>query len=173
MDVVLGLDWDAVLRPDISILESFVRATALYFFVFIVMRSTLRRTAGELSMLDFIFVLLVANGAADAMVGGSISATNGAVLILTVVGWNYVLNTLSWHLPVLERFTSPPPLQVIREGKFLHRNMRKEFITKEELLGQLREEGLEDVGRVKAAYLEGDGNISVIPYEDGDSPEQE
>lgn len=170
MDVVLGLDWDAVLRPDISILESFVRATALYFFVFIVMRSTLRRTAGELSMLDFIFVLLVANGAADAMVGGSISATNGAVLILTVVGWNYALNTLSWHWPALQRFTSPPPLQIIREGRLQHRNMRKEFITKDELMGQLREQGVEDIERVKSAYLEGDGNISVITYEDGEGP---
>lgn len=165
MDEVLGFDWNSILVPDISILESFVRATGLYFFVFIIMRSTLRRTAGELSMLDFIFVLLVANGAADAMVGGSISATNGAVLILTVVGWNYALNTLSWHWPALQRLTSPPPLQVIREGKLMHYNMRKEFITKDELMGQLREQGLEDIERVKSAYLEGDGNISVIPYE--------
>jgi len=43
--------------------------------------------------------------------------------------------------------------------------MRKEFITEEELKTQLREEGIDDIAKVKSALLEGDGNISVIPYD--------
>jgi len=46
------------------------------------------------------------------------------------------------------------------------RNMRKEFLTREELMAQLREEGIEDISMVKAAHIEGDGNVSVITYED-------
>lgn len=159
--------WDTILKPDIRITESILRGTILYFAVFIIMRSTLRRTAGELSMLDFIFVLLVANGAADSMIGGSISVVNGVVLILTIVAWNYALNTLSWYIPLIERFTSPPPLQIVHDGKMLKRNMRKEFITESELMAQLREDGIDDIALVKSALLEGDGNISVIPYEQG------
>jgi len=163
---VAGVEWQAVLKPDIPLLESFLRGTVLYFFVFLVMRGTLRRTAGELSMLDFIFVLLVANGASDSMTGGSTSVTNGIVIILTVIGWNYALNSLSWYVPALQRLTSPPPLPVIRDGKMIPRNMRKEFLTREELMAQLREEGIEDISMVKAAHIEGDGNVSVITYED-------
>lgn len=158
--------WADILRPDISLFESFLRGTILYFAVFIIMRSTLRRTAGELSMLDFIFVLLVANGAADSMVGGSIAVVNGIVLILTVVAWNYALNTLSWYIPLLERWTTPPPIQLVRDGQLIRRNMRKEFVTEQELMAQLREEGVEDVSKVKSALLEGDGNISVITHDD-------
>ncbi len=44
----------------------------------------------------------------------------------------------------------------------LLRNMRREMITKEELLSQIREQGLEGVDKVKSAYLEGNGEISVI-----------
>jgi uncharacterized membrane protein YcaP (DUF421 family) len=161
----LGVDWQPMMAPDLSLLESFARGTIIYFAVFVIMRGTLRRTAGELTMLDFIFVLLVANGAADSMVGGSISVANGLVLILTVVFWNYALNTLSWYLPALQRWTMPPPLQVIREGKLMPRNMRREFLTQDELMAKLREDGIEDVGEVKAAYIEGDGNISIIPFE--------
>jgi uncharacterized membrane protein YcaP (DUF421 family) len=47
--------------------------------------------------------------------------------------------------------------------------MRKEFLSEQELMAQLREEGIDDVTRVKAAHLEGDGNISVIPYEDDEA----
>jgi uncharacterized membrane protein YcaP (DUF421 family) len=157
--------WDHLMTPDIPVLESFLRGTVLYFAVLIIMRTTLRRTAGELTMLDFIFVLLVANGASDSMVGGSVSVSNGLVIILTVVAWNYALNTVAWYIPWFQQFTSPPPLQIVRNGKMLVRNMRKEFITKDELMSQLREDGVEDIARVKAAYIEGDGNISVIPYD--------
>lgn len=166
MTNIVDTVWEDILKPDLALTESILRGTILYFAVFIIMRSTLRRTAGELSMLDFIFVLLVANGAADSMVGGSISVLNGIVLILTVVAWNYALNTLSWYIPVLERWTTPPPIQLVKDGEMMRRNMRKEFITTEELMAQLREEGIEDISKVKSALLEGDGNISVISQDD-------
>ena len=162
---LFGADWQAIFTSDYSILELFVRATVLYFVVFIIMRGTLRRSAGELSMLDFIFVLLVANGAADAMTGGATSVPAGVVTVVTVVLWNYLLNSLAYYFPPIERLVSPPPLQIIRDGQMIRSNMRREFLTREELLAQLREEGIDDIAKVKSAYLEGDGNISVVPYD--------
>ena len=44
----------------------------------------------------------------------------------------------------------------------LRRNMRQELITEDELLMQLRQQGLEDASNVKEAYIESDGRISVI-----------
>jgi uncharacterized membrane protein YcaP (DUF421 family) len=158
-----GSDWAAVFQTDVPIFELIVRGTVLYFVVFIILRSTLRRSAGELSMLDFIFVLLVANGAADAMTGGATSIPAGVITVVTVVAWNYILNSLAFYIPIIERLLSPPPLLVVRDGKMLRRNMRKEFLTEQELMAQLREQGVENVEDVKSAHLEGDGNISVIP----------
>jgi uncharacterized membrane protein YcaP (DUF421 family) len=54
---------------------------------------------------------------------------------------------------------------LIREGKLLRKNMRQELITEEELKSQLREQGLENWGQVKQAFMESDGHISVLPYE--------
>jgi uncharacterized membrane protein YcaP (DUF421 family) len=160
-----GTDWQEVFTTEYSIVELFVRATVLYFVVFLIMRFTLRRSAGELSMLDFIFVLLVANGAADAMTGGATSIPAGVVTVVTVVLWNFLLNSLGYYFPLIDRLIAPPPLLVIRDGKMVRNNMRREFLTKEELMAQLREQGVDDIARVKTAYLEGDGNISVVTFE--------
>jgi uncharacterized membrane protein YcaP (DUF421 family) len=162
---IFGFDWKSAFWTDLPIFELFIRGTILYFVVFIMLRSTLRRSAGELSMLDFIFVLLVANGAADAMTGGETSIPAGVITVATVVAWNYILNSLGYHIPLIERLLSPQPLPVVRDGKLLRKNMRREFLTEQELMGQLREEGIEDLSKVKAAHIEGDGNISVIPYD--------
>jgi uncharacterized membrane protein YcaP (DUF421 family) len=160
-----GTDWQEVFTTEYSIVELVVRATVLYFVVFLIMRFTLRRSAGELSMLDFIFVLLVANGAADAMTGGATSIPAGVVTVVTVVLWNFLLNSLGYYFPLIDRLIAPPPLLVIRDGKMVRNNMRREFLTKEELMAQLREQGVDDIARVKTAYLEGDGNISVVTFE--------
>ncbi len=42
--------------------------------------------------------------------------------------------------------------------------MKREMITRGELMSQMRVQGLEKVEDVKIAYLEGDGKISLIPY---------
>jgi uncharacterized membrane protein YcaP (DUF421 family) len=120
-----------------------------------------RRTGGELAMMDLIFVLLVAEAAAHAL-GEYSSVADGIIMIATLMGWNYLINLLSYRLPFVEPFVSSPPLQLIRDGELLWRNMRREYVTEVELMIHLRREGIEDPKEVKAAYVEGKGKITVI-----------
>lgn len=59
-------DWSAVFALDVPILELVVRGTIMYLLAIFFLRVSGRRALGELSMLDFIFVLLVAIGAQNA-----------------------------------------------------------------------------------------------------------
>jgi uncharacterized membrane protein YcaP (DUF421 family) len=54
----------------------------------------------------------------------------------------------------------------------MRRNMRRELITEDELMSQLREQGVERVEEVKRACLEGDGRVSVIKKDAGKSDDQ-
>jgi uncharacterized membrane protein YcaP (DUF421 family) len=47
-------------------------------------------------------------------------------------------------------------------GRLLRRNMRREYLTEEELMGHLREQGIDQVEMVKSATIEGDGRIFVV-----------
>jgi hypothetical protein len=67
----------------------------------------------------------------------------------------------SYHVLFIAEFVSPP-LQVVRDGQLLRRNMRREFLTKEELTHQLRRQGVEELKDVRAAYVESDDSITVI-----------
>ena len=51
---------------------------------------------------------------------------------------------------------------MIKDGRILDRNLRKEFVSREELMSQLRQQGIDDIAKVKEACMEGDGHISVI-----------
>ena len=78
------------------------------------------------------------------------------------MAWNYALEWLGCRFPYIEKLLSPPPLPLIKNGRMLPENMQKELLTEEDLMSQLREQGIERVSQVKQACLEGDGKISVI-----------
>ena len=156
--------WLQLFALETPLLELVARASALYVAILFLIRISPRRTGGELAMMDLIFVILIAEAASHSL-GDYTSVTDGIILVLTLLGWNYAINALSYHVPFIERLVTAPPLQVIRHGRLLRRNMRREFLTEEELLGILREQGIDDVRDVKAAYVEGEGHIAVIGSE--------
>lgn len=156
--------------PDVPIWEIALRGTVMFFIVFIVLRIMLRRSAGQVNTLDFVFVLLIANLATNGLSGGYSSITDGALLALTIAAWNYALNALSFAVPVVQRLISPGPLRIVENGRLLRRNMRREFLSRRELDEELREQGIEDITQVKAAYIEADGTISVIRMNLSDAP---
>ena len=65
---------------------------------------------------------------------------------------------VSWLAKVLE----PPPLLLIDNGRILRRNLRVEFISDDELRSKLREHGVDDPALVAKAYIEPDGEVTVI-----------
>lgn len=70
----------------------------------------------------------------------------------------------------IQRFTSAHRVCLVRDGKMLRRNMRREFITDEELGAKIRQEGVDDIVLVKRMYLEGDGEISLNKQESSETP---
>ncbi|HWW68994.1 MAG TPA: YetF domain-containing protein [Duganella sp.] len=62
----------------------------------------------------------------------------------------------------MRRFTLPRPLCLVRDGKKLERNLRRELIADEELQEMLREHEIVDLAEVRRAYLEPDGQLTVI-----------
>jgi uncharacterized membrane protein YcaP (DUF421 family) len=156
------VDWHSVFAVDLPILEIVTRGTVMYLSVFTIVRLSGRRLMGELGMLDTIFVVLLAIAAFPAIVGDQRSIGSGIILVLTIVFWNYLLNWITFHYPRLERLVAPPPLLIIEDGKLIRRNMRHEFLTVEELMFNLRERGHHDVSSIRRAFVEPDGNISVV-----------
>ena len=148
-------------------LELIVRGTAMYWFLFLLFRFVLRRDAGSIGIADVLLLVLIADAAQNAMAGGYESITEGCILVLTIAGWNWLVDFASWRFPAVRRVLEPRPLPLVREGRVLRRNMRREFLSMEELMAQLREHGIESLGDVKSATMENDGQISVIRRDDG------
>jgi uncharacterized membrane protein YcaP (DUF421 family) len=174
MEMLWQVDWKAAFVPTVSVAEIVLRGSFIYLFLFFVLR-VLRREAGAIGISDLLVVVLVADAAQNAMSSEYKSITEGAVLVGTIVAWDYFLDWVGYRFPAARRLLRPAALPLVVDGRMLRRNMRRELITEEELMSQLREQGVESLDEVKRCCLEGDGHISVIKKEskgdEGGSPE--
>lgn len=162
MENLLSVDWGELFRFSLSPAEIVVRGSAMYWFLFFIFRFVVRRDVGAVGIADLLILVIVADASQNAMAGEYRSVSDGMLLVATLIGWNLLLDWLSFRFETFRRFADPPPIMLIKEGRLQKRNMRRELITDEELQSRLREQGVESVEDVRYAYMESDGHISVV-----------
>lgn len=162
MTGVFDVDWAEVFAFGVSPLEIVVRGTAMYWFLFVIFRFIVRRDVGSVGVADILILVMVADAAQNGMSGEYISVADGMLLVATLIFWNALLDRLSYYFPSFARFNQAPPLLLVRDGRMLRRNMRREYITEDELWTQLRQQGVDELSQVRKAYLEPDGEFSVV-----------
>jgi len=158
----IPVDWSGMLEWSVSPLEIFLRGTLTYWFIFIVMRVVGRRDTGSLGMADLLVLVLIADAAQNAMAGEYKAVPDGMVLILTIVLWSVVIDRLAYWSPLARRILQPAELCLIRNGQVQRRALRREGLTMDDLMSELRQKGVDDTSVVKVAYIEPDGSVSVV-----------
>jgi hypothetical protein len=162
----MGIDAD-FFALTVSPLELIIRGSLIYWFLFLIFRFVLRRNAGSLGVTDLLFIVLLGDAAQNAMIGDGTSVADGMTLIATLVAWNYLLDFLGARYKLVSRFTDPPRLTLFANGRKNRRNMRGQSITDEELDEKVRQQGIADLSGVEAAYLESNGEVSIVKKGDG------
>lgn len=160
--MTLWPDLGELMRFDVSPLELVLRGSLVYWFLFLLLRFVLRRDAGSIGIPDLLLLVIVADASQNAMAGGYQSVSEGCVLVATLVGWNWLLDWGSFRFKAVRKLVEPPPLVLVRRGRMIRRNMRREFVTVPELMASLRTHGIDKLADVKIARMEPDGAISVI-----------
>ena len=158
----MSVDWHTLFVPSLGIAEMVVRGTLIYLALFAILRFIGRRQAGHFGPADLLVIVLIADAAQNGLGKDYQSVTEGIVLVLTIVAWEYALDWAAWRYPALRPYLKPPALTLVRDGKLLPTALHKEMLSEDELDGQLREHGVEELSEVKLARLEGDGRLSVI-----------
>ena len=155
------MDWERLFLPGGSLLELVVRGTVLYLMLFAMLRLLPRRQLGALGVSDVLVLVLIADAAQNGMAGEYTSITEGAVLVATILFWDYIIDWLDHRFPALH-INAAAPVLLVRDGRMIQRNMEREKVTEEDLMSHLREHGIDNLRAVRKVYAEGDGSISVI-----------
>jgi len=146
-----------------------LRTAIVYVCLVIGFRLAGKREAGQLSTLDLVVLLVIANAVQNAMVGENVTVLGGLVAAAVILALDRGLHALA---------DRSRPLRDALEGEFrfdtvadteLRLTLRREGISRHELAVALRQHGLLTAEQAEYVFLETNGQISVIAKDEGPS----
>jgi len=145
--------------------EIALRTTIVYLVILVGLRLFGKRQLGQVSVGDLVMILLIANAVQNAMVGVDVSLIGGLTAALVLLVLNFLVVRGLGSTPLGERVLEGSPTLLVKDGRMMDAGLRREGLAREEVEVAIREHGIADESGVRAAYLEPDGTISVIPID--------
>ncbi|MBY0096251.1 DUF421 domain-containing protein [Mesobacillus maritimus] len=138
------------------------RTLALYAVILTIFRVMGKREIGELSLLDLVVFMMIAEMAAIAIEKNDDPLIKSLVPMLLLVGVQYFLAFISLKSKRFRLLVDGKPSIIINKGKIDENEMRKQRYNFDDLLLQLREGGVSDIEDVDYAILETSGKLSIF-----------
>jgi uncharacterized membrane protein YcaP (DUF421 family) len=144
-------------------MDLFFRALFVFFFIYFLTRITGRRELATMQPFDLILLVIVGDALQQSLTQDDYSVTGGVIVITTIALLGVGVSWVSFRFKRLRPVLEGEPLIVIERGRVIEKNLKRERMTREELLAQLRLREVASVDDVEWAVLETNGSVTVIP----------
>jgi uncharacterized membrane protein YcaP (DUF421 family) len=140
-----------------------IRATVVFFFVFLVTRVVGRRELSQLEPFDLILLVVVGDLVQQGVTQSDESVTGALIVIATIALLSIGVSWISFRSRRVRTITEGEPIVLVQDGRPIERNMRRERITLEDIQEEARQAQISSVADLRWAILEDGGRISCIP----------
>jgi uncharacterized membrane protein YcaP (DUF421 family) len=140
-----------------------IRATVVFFFVFLVTRVVGRRELSQLEPFDLILLVVVGDLVQQGVTQSDESVTGALIVIATITMLSIAVSWVSFRSRRVRVITEGEPIVLVQDGRPIERNMRRERITLEDIQEEARQAQIASVAELRWAILEDGGRISCIP----------
>jgi uncharacterized membrane protein YcaP (DUF421 family) len=151
-----------ILLPDISIAEKVLRSATVYSFLLVAFRLCGKRQLGQLTAFDLVVLLLISNVVQNAVIGNDNSLGGGLIGATTILVLNAVVAYVTFRFKRVDRVVEHSPTVLIRHGRIIRDNLRRERLGPRDLRAALRHHGVVSLRDIRYAFLEEDGRVSVV-----------
>lgn len=144
-------------------LSIITRTIAIYILLTVIMRLMGKRQLGELDVSELVITILLSEIATLPITNPEKKLTDAVIPISILAALEILTSTLILKHPWAKRLFSSKPAVLIARGKLDRKQMKRVRISVEELISQIRQNGIFDLDEVDYAILEENGKMSIIP----------
>lgn len=145
----------------------FVRTIFIYLFLSISLKIMGKRQLGELDIAELVSTLVISEVAAIPVADPDIPIMNAIVPVLLIVCLEIILSSAKNKHEKFKKYVEGDPIFLIYKGEVQQRALAKNRISINELLSEMRMQGIGEIKDAYYAILEQNGKISVFKKEDG------
>ncbi|WP_270180599.1 DUF421 domain-containing protein [Alkalihalobacillus sp. CinArs1] len=150
-----------------------LRTLVLYFVIILVFRIMGKREIGQLSVLDFVISIMIAELAVMSIEDPSTPMISTFIPISVLVIIQLIMALVSLKSEKIREIVDGKPTVLIEKGKIDEHEMKKQRYNFDDLLVQLRENNISSVSDVEFAILEPTGKLSVIKKDQQDTGDED
>jgi uncharacterized membrane protein YcaP (DUF421 family) len=151
--------------PGTGLAEKILRPIAVYIFLVVILRVGGRRELAQMNAFDLVVLLTLANAVQNAIIGDDNSLLGGFIGATTLIILNLIVVRYLYRHPGLDRKLEGEAVTLVKDGRVLGENLRRELITEDELLAAIRRQGIGHIEECSEVILETSGTISAIQRE--------
>ena len=153
-------------------LTIFIRTVIIYFILTIIMRIMGKRQLGELDVGELVITIILSEIATNPITNPDRSLLEAVVPMATLASLEILTSALIIKAPIFKSILSSKPTVLVARGVIDFRQMKRVRISLEELVSQVRQNGIYDLNEVDYAILEENGKMSVIPKNANRQPDK-
>jgi uncharacterized membrane protein YcaP (DUF421 family) len=147
-------------------METVLRATIMYLFIWGVTRVIGRKELSGMSSFELVLLIVMGDLIQQGVTQQDNSITAAVLAVsamsLLVVGTSYV----SFRFATASTFLDGIPVVIVRDGRLQRRIIQIERLTEDEVNAAAREQGIADLRDVAVGILEADGRFSFVRTDD-------
>lgn len=153
---------------DIMYFTIILRTLFMYFFIIFIYRLMGKKEVGQLSIIDLIVSVLIAELVAIAIEGEK-NILMAVIPIIILALTQILISYITLKNEKIRDIIDGKPTVIIKNGKLNFKEMAHLRYSLDDLVTQLRLQGIKSIEKVKYAILENNGNLSVFS-DDSDYP---
>lgn len=146
----------------------FIRTIIIYIILNIMLKIMGKRQIGELEVNELATTLLISELGALPISDTDISLLPSIIPIMFIVSAEVLISAIKNKSVLLKKAVEGEPSYIIYKGRFVQRALAENRISVNELLTEMRIQGIADIQDVRYATLEQNGKLSFL--KESDSP---
>jgi uncharacterized membrane protein YcaP (DUF421 family) len=154
-------------------LEFTLRVAGMYFLALIMIRLLGKRALGELGPFDFVVMTGVGDTVISVALDRNIPYYEGIIVLATLALLEYMMGYAGLKNGKLSNLITGVPVILIDKGQIIKKNLSKEKFNVDDLMQELRKQGVRDIQDVEKGILESCGGFSVILKEEKEAVSRE
>lgn len=143
-------------------MDIILRASIVFIFLLVFMRGLHKRSLAEMSPLQMIVLVVIGDLVQQGVTQEDYSLTGVLLAVGTFGFWITAMDLLTWRSRRIRELVEGVPMVLIERGQPVERTLRLERIPWEEVLEAARQEGIDDIAKVRLGVLEVSGKMSFI-----------
>ena len=148
-------------------MDIILRTSAIFVLLFAITKGLGKRELSELTTFELLLLVVLGDLIQQGATQDDRSVTGALLAVSTLTGWILLSSWLTFRFARLRRSLEGVGVLVVRDGTVDERALRRERLTRDDLLQEARGQGIGNVAEIRYGILESDGRFSFVRRDEG------